>query len=94
VTDQVTGGRNKGKKATERGVVGSSMMSASSNEDRDSIARRTNPSRNNSTLANNLTTGMDGSSKKFSLQHSQKRDHRKFDKEKDKDKPNLTFEEF
>ena len=71
------------------------MMSASSNEDRESIARRTTQSRNNSTLANNLTASMDGGNKGFSLmQSAQKKDHRKYDKDKDKDKPSLNEQEF
>lgn len=87
--------RSKGKKTSDRGALGSSMMSASSNEDRDSIARRTTQSRNNSTMANNLTASMDGPSKGFSLmQSAQKKDHRKYDKDKDKDKPSLNESEF
>ena len=68
-------------------------MSASSNEERDSIARRTNQSRN-SHLASNLITSMDdqGASNFGPGAPTVKKDHRKFDKEKPK--PFLDWNDF
>ena len=67
-------------------------MSASSNEERDSNARRTTQSRT-SGLASNMFSGMDdGSPANFIQPPTQKRDHRKYDKERPK--PHLDWSDF
>ena len=78
----------------DRGAVGSSMMSVSSNDEKDSIARRTNQSRNNSTLAGAMMIGsMDETAGTALIGAPQpKKDHRKYDK--DKDLPYLSWNEF
>jgi len=78
---------SRGKPKKDRGAIGSSMLSASSNEDRDSIARRTGgamnvSSRNNSTLQS-MPMGETRKKDDFLLQApAPKKDHRRFDKEK------------
>lgn len=86
--------RAKNKKM-DRAVVGASMMSASSGDERESIKRTTNQSRN-SHMPANLFASMDDSMgntlSNLALQLSNKKDHRKFDKERPK--PYLDLTEF
>jgi len=87
--------RNKAVKMNkmDRGAVGSSMMSGNSSEDRDSIARRTNQSRTSGMAQANLFSSMDDSNQgSFAAMQVQKRDHRKYDKERPK--PYLDFNDF
>ena len=69
------------------------MMSGNSSEDRDSIARRTNQSKASNIGQSNIYASMEETNQGgFAAMLVQKRDHRKFDKEKPK--PFLDWTDF
>ena len=87
--------RRKSKKK-DRGIVGSSLMSASSNEDRDSIARKTSQSRNSHVFQTAVNTSIESAAGNINVflgsEPVPKKDHRKYDKERPK--PYLDWNDF
>jgi hypothetical protein len=71
-------------------------MSASSNEDRDSIARKTSQSRNSHVFQTAVSTSMENTTNSPNLflgaEPVQKKDHRRYDKERPK--PYLDWNDF
>lgn len=92
---EVPTARSRAGKMTklDRGAVGSSMMSGNSSEDRDSIARRTNQSRTSNMAQANLYASMEETNQNgFAGIPAQKRDHRKYDRERPR--PFLDWSDF
>ena len=85
----MTSPKAKAKKV-ERGALGSSMMSASSNEELESLTRR-NTQMNSSRQTSTMITSVDAAPSRV-LRTPPKKDHRKFDKERPK--PFLDWNDF